>query len=227
MKKKFIIFSSSLCLFIFGIYLGTIYHAQIFSFFDEIDEINEKNDPIPEGFDILPDNAKFIFNDLLKNSWHWGWGGGDISPVFADSESYYILGHKSHPHDAPVCSYYAKLYGTRINGKDGSVYDRTLEKWEKIGYIPTTKDELVQKIQVGSKENEVLNIIGDGFETGDNTYQHPLHISETEADLVKNMGGDINDVKGVHYWCRDGEVIIIYLKDEVIKIITKMNFTRI
>jgi hypothetical protein len=228
MKKKSIIFLSILCLFLFGIFLGTIYHASIISLCDSLDEVDVENDSIPEGFSISPSKAVFIYCNILKPWNDHAWNPS--IPVYADSESYYILGHKNYdPYNDPISSYHAKIYGIRINGHDGSVYDQTIEKWKKVGYIHITKNEFVKKLKIGSKEDEILKIVGDGFSTRFANHGQPsLSLSGIDPKFFADkLEENIADLKGVHYWCTDGEVVILYLKDEVIMIITEMGFIRI
>jgi len=124
--------------------------------------------------------------------------------AYVDNEAYYILGSGDLPQSQPFCSYTARMFGTCINGKDGTILSRGLGEWEKRGYIHLTKDEFSELILEGMDLSEVSDLLGQPF-PGGGIY-----------DGVVDEDG--KTVEAFHYWCKDGEVVILAKDSKVIQI---------
>lgn len=175
-----------------SIYLGAVFHARLFSIGDGLSRIDLKKDSKPEGFEIHPTQAAFIHGSILRNAGHWG--ETSVVDAYVDNEAYYILGAGDLPSSQPYCSYTARMFGTGINGKDGTILEPVFGKWEKRGYIHLSKDEINKIIQEGMDLVEVYNHLGRPF-PGGGIY-----------DKAENEDGKA--VEAFHYWCKDGEIVI-------------------
>ncbi len=160
----------------------------------------------PAKFEISPSTA----GDILTGR-RWRLGGINSAYIFADNESYYFVNYgytfpdtgsfiPSHPgwrffrqnnpnHAFGPSSYYAKLFGTRINGKDGTIWDRIGHRWERHGYLHLPAATAAGLVQTEDHEGLVINKLGLPYDQKDNW---PF------ADSDGTKTGDI-----FRYMCRD------------------------
>ena len=164
-----------------------------------------KNLPTPPQFEITPSTAGAI---LTKR--RWSHGAIKHAYIFADNESYYFVGYGYTFPDTGSCipnypgwrfmlrgigvdvlpsSYYAKLFGTRINGKDGRVWNRMSEKWEPYGYLHLPAATAAKLVQADDHMGSVINKLGPPYAQIENW---PF------ADSDGTKRGDI-----LRYKCRD------------------------
>lgn len=182
-----------------SVYLGAVFHARLFSIGDGLSMIKLNQGSMPEGFEISPEQAIFIHGSLLRNAWHWG--ADAVVDAYVDREAYYILGFGDLPQNQPYCSYTARMFGTCINGKDGTILSLSFGKWEKRGYIHLTKDEITQLIPEGMDISEVSDFLGQPFPGGG----------------LYDRAGDENGkpIEAFHCWCKDGEIVIFEKESKV------------
>ncbi len=130
--------------------------------------------------------------------------------IFADNESYYFVGYgytfpdtgsiipnysgwrfmlRSIGVDVMPPSYYAKLFGTRLNGKDGRVWNRISEKWEPYGYLHLPAATAAELVHADDPIGRVINKLGPPYDQKNNW---PFASSD------KTKRGDI-----LRYMCRD------------------------
>ncbi len=196
--------------FIAAVGIGAHFHARILSLGDGLSKIDLTADaPTPYGFDITPRVASFIYNSLLGNAWHWGADDG-VRSSYVDQEAYYILGSCARDH--VDSSYTARILGTRINGKDGRVYNYAQNAWQNKGYVHLLYSDIINTVTNGMSNWDLSRHLG-----------HPFSIN-TRA-LTDKQSGEQYDM--FHYWCRDGEFIIWLHKHQVINIETNITFARI
>jgi hypothetical protein len=165
-----------------------------------------KNLATPAGFEISPATAGAI---LTKRRWRHE--AINRAYIFADNESYYFVDYgctfpdtgvfiPNHPgwrffrqnspyHAVGPSSYYAKLFGTRINGKDGTIWDRIGHKWKRHGYIHLSAATAAELVQADDHEGLVINKLGLPYDQKDNWFF---------ADSDGTKRGDI-----LRYMCRD------------------------
>jgi hypothetical protein len=151
---------------------------------------------MPASFEISPKQAVFIHGSILGNALHWG--TSDVSDAYVDNQAYYILGVHDLPQNQPYCSYTARMFGTCINGKDGTILNKATGEWEKRGYIHLTKNKIIELIQEGMDLSEVYDLLGKPF---------------PECRTYVDEGG--KPVDAYHYWCIDGEVVIFTKESKV------------
>lgn len=187
--------------------LGTRFHAQILSIGDGLSRIDLKKAPTPAGFEVTPETADFIFSSLLKNAWHWG-ADGTIA-AYVDTDSYYILG--MIPPNQSYCSYTARVLGTRISGKDGRVFREVSGEWVGKGYIHRFRSDIISTVTNGMSDSDLSTLIGNPFERN------------VRGIIFKD--GDWGDQ--LHYWSRDGEILIFLKQGKVIGVSTNITFVRI
>ena len=192
---------------VIGAVLGARYHPQILSLRDGCSRIDLDSDPAPDGFEISPDQASFIFSSLLNNAWHWGANGA--TSAYVDGDSYYILGLL--PQGQTVCSYTARLLGTRIHGKDGRIFNRISGQWEKKGYVHRFRADIQNTVTNGMSDVKLRDLIGTPFST-------------RERAGADNSGAPVDLL---HYWSRDGEVLIFLKEGSVTGVSTNIPFLRL
>lgn len=152
----------------------------------------------PLGFEISPRSAQFIFHDLYLRKVHWG--TGSTQAAYADDTSYYFVEYGNIPYPLPLIGLTARKYGTRINGRDGRIWNASSNTWERIGYVHRYRAELAPSIALGTFRSALIGNIGK-----------PFAIAEDRATDREGKPIDI-----LRYWTRDGEMEVFLLDDRVI-----------
>ena len=190
-----------------GAGLGARLHARILSFRDGLSKVDLEKATAPAGFEVSPQTANFIFSSLLHNAWHWGADGA--IDAYVDADSYYILG--VIPRGQSFCSYTARVLGTRISGKDGRIFNNITGEWENKGYVHRRRSEIMSIVTNGISDFDLDDLIGIPF--------------STDIRGIRDETGDMIDQ--LHYWSRDGEILIFMKHQQVIGISTNIDFMRI
>ena len=155
--------------------------------------------PTPKGFEISPANANFIYSFLLGNV---PIGLGGVEHMYFDEDSYYV----SHLWPAENKFNDAQVMldmGVRINGKDGTVYNRKTKKWEVRGYIHKNGDKIKKELALGSSPQEVNKKIGKHF-----------------------LYSDYGSFSNMHYWAKDGEIVLRFEEKKLVRVDTQVKLGR-
>ena len=108
---------------------------------------------------------------------------------YVDDSSYYIM--ESHPAGSSFCSFTVRQFGTRINGKDGTVYNPELVRWERKGYVHLMPTQITGLITNGMSNFAVAELIGYPFKYQD------------------SVGADKMTYTDLFFWTKDGELLIV------------------
>ena len=186
--------------------------------------------PTPKGFEISPANANFIYSFLLGNV-PAGLCGAEY--MYFDKESYYV----SHLWPAENKFNDAQVMldmGVRINGKDGTVYNRKTKKWEVKGYIHKNGEEVKADLPIGITTQQVLKRVGQYFDGREFDYRNDkvYDLKNGESSkyspqaLNKNKTNTDKIVTVLHYWAKDGEIVLRFEDNKLIKVETQVKLGR-
>jgi hypothetical protein len=198
--------------------------------------------PKPREMDLSPAQVDFIYSNILPNNCHWG--DSATAYLFYDKGSYYVS--STWPSQTSFESAKPMLdHATRISGLDGKVFNRQTGTWENRGYIHKTGEEIRRLVTVGSTLKDVMKTLGiffsgqyGDFVAGkayllkpDGTKEEIGPLSRTvftrdEQGRLQDTRPDYQTSAQVHYWARDGEVVIGFQDGRLVSVSTKLSISR-
>ena len=197
-----------------------------------IGAIGPAETPKPAGFELGPGDVDFIYGSLMGKAWRWG--ASAMGYLYYDDTSYYVS--KLWPDPAqPESARPMLLHATQINGRDGRVFNHDTGEWEHWGYIHLTKRQVKWRVRTGSSVDDVIRTLGQCFEgtrmdfTQGKTFEldgQGKVVRGGPMEFPKNDANQGHVITQLHYWTKEGEVVVTLRDDKVTGVVTDVVITR-
>lgn len=169
--------------------------------------------PTPDGFELSPQDADFIYSSVLRKAGHFG--NSESYIIYFDTNFYFFADEIMHNQEA--FSLLLLENTIQINGRNGQVFNPMSNAWENMGYVHITYQEAVEKLKIGEARSKVIETVGSAFETIPSF--HPLL-------YTKHMTTPSN-TESLEYWCKSGNFIVVLTNGYIMSVVTNVPFKRL
>jgi len=161
--------------------------------------------PTPDGFELSPHDADRIYSTIDWERLSYG----SSYRIYFDTHCYYMSS------SIKINTQYDSLVEntTQINGKNGQIFNRTLNQWENWGYIHLNLYEIKELDVAGKTRSEVFNIFGRPYDIMTNEITRTISVWDESQYLFDHKNEPVlfhKDSELLLYLCRDATFVVSF-----------------
>ena len=174
--------------------------------------------PKPEGFELSPQDADFIYSSVLRNALHFGETASHI--IYYDADSYYLSENQV---EKGMTITTLQESTVQVSGHDGRVFNRASNAWENVGYIHLTYPEVVENATIAKTRAQVIELFGHAFESTTPALRYVTHESSPLPVTLEIP----DNTETLEYLCRDGNFIVLLVNGHLVSVTTNLTHKRL